>query len=116
MTGNPYRVVIHPLVFDDVARLDRHGAEATGDPDAGKRRVVEIDALIRAIAEAPKLGPRLEGRLSAFRRRHGGADRRITIIYASDHENRILRIHLVAFGGQDGSVRAVRRPEVPMRR
>jgi mRNA-degrading endonuclease RelE of RelBE toxin-antitoxin system len=110
LSRNTWRVALHPLVFDDVARLNRHIADATGDPDAGLRRVSEIDALISSIAQDPFLGAPLNGVLDGFRRRHGGTDRRVTIIYAVDEEHTLVRIHLVAFGGQNWSARAAGRP------
>jgi hypothetical protein len=72
LSRNAWRVALHPLVFDDVARLSQHIVEATGDPHAGLRRVSEIDALIYSIALDPLLGARLDGALEGFRRRHGG--------------------------------------------
>jgi Txe/YoeB family toxin of Txe-Axe toxin-antitoxin module len=98
------------LVFDDVARLNQHIVEATGDREAGLRRVLEIDALIASIGQDPFLGAPLHGPLEGFRRRHGGTDRRVTIIYTIDNEQALVRIHLVAFGGQNWSARAAGRP------
>lgn len=109
MSRSAWRVALHPLVFDDVARLNRHIVDATGDLDAGSRRVSEIDALIGSIVQHPFLGAPLNGALEGFRRRHGGTDRRVTIIYAVDDENALVRIHLVAFGGQNWSARATGR-------
>ena len=97
-------------MFDDVVRLHRHNVDASGDPDAGLRRVSEIDALIASIADDPFLGAPLNGPLEGFRRRHGGTDRRLTIICAVDDEQALVRVHLVAFGGQNWSARAADRP------
>jgi plasmid stabilization system protein ParE len=110
LSRNAWRVALHPLVFDDVARSNLHIVDATGDPDAGLRRVSEIDSLIASIAQDPLLGARLDGLLEGFRRRHGGTDRRVTIIYAVDDEQALVRMHLVAFGGQNWSARAAVRP------
>ena len=110
MSPSACRVALHPLVFDDVARLHRHIVDATGDPEAGSRHVSEIDALISSVAQDPFLGAPLNGALYGFRRRHGGTDRRVTIIYAVDEEQALVRIHLVAFGGQNWSARATGRP------
>jgi hypothetical protein len=110
VTQTAWRIALHPLVFDDVARLNSHIVEATQDRDAGMRRVSEIDALIGAIAQDPFLGAPLDGVLQGFRRRHGGTDRRVTIIYAVDENHAVVRIHLVAFGGQNWTALAARRP------
>ncbi|WP_139284115.1 type II toxin-antitoxin system RelE family toxin [Rubrimonas cliftonensis] len=110
MSRNAWRVALHPLVFDDLVRLHRHIVDATGDPDAGSRRVSEIDALIGSIAQDPFLEAPLKGAREGFRRRHGGTDRRVTIIYAVDDETALVRIQLVAFGGQNWSARAAVRP------
>ena len=110
VSWSAWRVELHPLVFDDVARLNRHIAGATVDPDTGLRRVSEIDALISSTAQDPFLGAPLHGALEGFRRRHGGTDQRVTIIYAVDEEQSLVRIHLVAFGGQNWSARAASRP------
>jgi hypothetical protein len=110
LSRNGWRVALHPLVFEDVARLNQHIFDATGDANAGLRRVSEIDALIGSIAQDPFLGAPLKGALKGFRRRHGGTDRRVTIIYAVDEAQALVRIHFVAFGGQNWSARAVGRP------
>lgn len=109
MRDGPWRLVLHPLLLSDVARISRHVAEASGDPAAGRRRVAEADALLAAIADGPHLGALLDGALAGCRRRQGGRDGRLTAIHALEEGTRTARVLIMASGGADWRGRAARR-------
>lgn len=96
------RQVRHPLVEQDVAAIFEHVLVTTGgDLDAAERRLDEIDDLLRAIAANPLSGARLPPPLAGWLVRHGGRGNRLTIVFQPEEDRNLLRIALVAFGGQD---------------
>jgi plasmid stabilization system protein ParE len=72
-----------------------------GDIAAASRRLDEIDTLIQKIAENPKSGARLSGKLDGWLVRHGGAGHRLTIVFKPDLDAGQIYLALVAFGGRD---------------
>lgn len=96
------RFVRHPFFERDVIGIVDHIVEVTdGDVAAARRRLDEIDALIQKIAENPKSGARLSGKLDGWLARHGGAGHRLTIVFKPDLNAGIIHLALVAFGGRD---------------
>jgi plasmid stabilization system protein ParE len=95
------RIERHPLVRRDLRELARHVAEVSGDLRAAVRRLDQVDALLTDILANPGSGAILSAELSGWRVRHGGAGRRITIVFRFSEEDQCLQIALVAFGGQD---------------
>lgn len=92
----------HPLVEQDLIGIIEHIVEVThGDLEAALRRLDEVDALLREIAEAPTSGMRLSGPLDGWLVRHGGRGNRLTIVFRLDARRDCLLVALVAFGGQD---------------
>jgi len=96
------RFVRHPFFERDLIGIVDHIIEVTqGDTAAALRRLDEVDALLRSIAENPTSGTRLEGRLAGWRVRHGGSGHRLTIVFRPDVEAGQIYLALVAFGGRD---------------
>lgn len=107
------RQIRHPLVEWDVIAIAEHIVETTGgDIGAAERRLDEIDALLSDIARNPFSGVRLSGRLEGWLVRHGGRDRRITIVFRPDPVAQHLHIALIAFGGQDWLRKGIDRRDV----
>ena len=79
-----------------------HVFETTqGNLAAAERRLDEIDDLLRAIAENPASGVRLDRSLAGWLVRHGGRGRMITVVFRPDLEARLIHIALIAFGGRN---------------
>jgi plasmid stabilization system protein ParE len=79
-----------------------HVLESTqGNLAAAERRLDEIDDLLRAIADTPASGVRLDGPLAGWLVRHGGSGRMITVVFRPDLEARLIHIALIAFGGRN---------------
>lgn len=95
------RIERHPLVRRDLRELAHHVADVSGDPGAAERRLDQVDALLRDILANPNSGVSLSAELPGWRVRHGGADRRITIVFRLTETEDCLQIALVAFGGQN---------------
>jgi plasmid stabilization system protein ParE len=96
------RFVRHPFFERDVIGIVDHVVEVTdGDVSAASRRLDEIDVLIQKIAENPKSGARLSGKLDGWLVRHGGAGHRLTIVFKPDVDAGQVYLALVAFGGRD---------------
>lgn len=96
------RQVRHPLADQDPIAMVEHIVESTGgDIEAAARRLDEVDALLREIAANPTSGARLSGDLSDWLARHGGRERRVTIVFRADLDAGVLYVALVAFGEQD---------------
>ena len=95
------QIVLHPLLERDIVGIAEHVHAVSGDAAAARRRIAEARDLIAAIAEEPNLGRALDGDLSAWRVRHGGEGRRITVVFRHEVGNDALHVALVAFGGQD---------------
>lgn len=92
----------HPLVGRDLIGIVEHILEVTqGDFEAAERQLDEIDELRGAIAANPLSGIRLAGPLEGWMVRHGGRGHRLTIVFRREFEKDVLRIAVVAFGGQD---------------
>ena len=91
----------HPLVRRDLRELARHVAEVSGDPRAAERRLDQVDEMLTDILRTPNSGAILGGDLSGWRVRHGGAGRKITIVFRLEEAGDSLQIALVAFGGQN---------------
>lgn len=108
------RTILHPLVRCDVMGIFAHVLETTrGDLAAAERRLDEIDALLRAIADNPASGVRLDGPLAGWRVRHGGRGRMITMVFRPDPEGHVLAIALIAFGGRNWLDAAIERRAFP---
>ncbi len=96
------RFVRHPFFERDLIGIVDHIVEVTqGDAGAALRRLDEVDALLRSIADNPTSGTRLEGRLEGWLVRHGGSGHRLTIVLRPDVEVSQIYLALVAFGGRD---------------
>ena len=96
------RFVRHPFFERDLIGIVDHIIEITqGDTGAALRRLDEVDALLRSIADNPTSGTRLEGRLEGWLVRHGGSGHRLTIVLRPDVEVSQIYLALVAFGGRD---------------
>ena len=107
------RQIRHPLVERDVVAIAEYIVETTGgDIGAAERRLDEIDELLSDIARNPFSGVRLSGRLEGWLVRHGGHDRRITIVFRPDTISQHLYIALIAFGGPDWLRKSVARRDV----
>ena len=105
----PLRVVPHPLLERDIVGIAEHVHAVSGDAAAARRRIAEVRDLVAAIVEEPGLGTALGGPMSGWRVRHGGAGRRITIVFRHEANRDALYVALVAFGGQDWEGRAAGR-------
>ncbi len=96
------RLIRHPLVARDLTGLVDHIIEATqGDFAAAGRRLDEVEALLREILASPQSGARLSGPLDGWLVRHGGRDRRLTVVFRAAPHTDAVFVALVAFGGQD---------------
>ena len=96
------RFVRHPFFERDLIGIVDHIVEVTqGDTGAALRRLDEVGALLRSIAENPTSGTRLEGRLEGWLVRHGGSGHRLTIVFRPDVEVGQIYLALAAFGGRD---------------
>jgi len=94
--------VRHPFFERDLIGIVDHIVEvAEGDVAAARRRLDENDALIQEIAQNPKSGARLSGKLDGWLVRHGGAGHRLTIVFKPDLDAAHIYLALVAFGGRD---------------
>lgn len=82
-------------IFDHVLESSR------GNLEAAERRLDEIDDLLRAIADNPASGVRLDGPLAGWLVRHGGRGRMITVVFRPDLEAQLIHIALIAFGGRN---------------
>lgn len=91
-----------------------HVLETTrGDLTAAERRLDEIDELLRAIADNPASGVRLDGPLAGWLVRHGGRGRMITVVFRPDLEARLVHIALISFGGRNWLHEATGRRSFP---
>ena len=91
-----------------------HVLETTqGDLAAAERRLDEIDDLLRAIADNPASGVRLDGALAGWLARHGGRGRMITVVFRADLEARLIHVALIAFGGRNWLDAATGRRSLP---
>jgi plasmid stabilization system protein ParE len=95
------RIERHPLVRRDLRELARHVADVSGDPRAAERRLDQVDALLADILRNPDSGAIVGMDLRGWRVRHGGAGRKITIVFRLTEGGDCLQIALVAFGGQN---------------
>lgn len=96
------QLIRHPLVARDLTAMVEHIVDVTGgDIGAAERRLDEIEAMLRDIAENPYSGARLAAPLDGWLVRHGGRRHRLTIVFRTDAARKALYIALVAFGGQD---------------
>jgi plasmid stabilization system protein ParE len=95
------RIERHPLVQRDLRELARHVANVSGDPRAAERRLDQVEALLIDILKNPNSGASLSAELPGWRVRHGGAGRKITIVFRLTEAESSLQIALVAFGGQN---------------
>jgi plasmid stabilization system protein ParE len=101
------RFVRHPFFERDLIGIVDHIVEVTqGDTTAALRRLDEVDALLRSIAENPASGVRLGGRLAGWLVRHGGSGHRLTVVFKPEVEFGQIYLALVAFGGQNWMKRA----------
>ena len=102
-------IVPHPLLERDIVGMAEHVFAVSGDAAAARRRIAEARDLIAAIAAEPGLGVALDGDLAGWRVRHGGAGRRITVVFRHEATSNMLYVALVAFGEQDWEGRAAGR-------
>ena len=105
------KVVPHPLLERDIIGMAEHVFAVSGDGAAARRRIFEARALIEAIVAEPGLGTTLDGPLDGWRVRHGGRNRRITVVFRHDTASDALYIALIAFGGRDWEAYAGGRSE-----
>lgn len=95
------RLERHPLVARDIDAILDHIVEMTGDFGAAERRLDEIAALVAEVAANPLSGTRLDGPLAGCLSRHGGRGRMLTVVFEPRPDRGVVRVLLVAFGGQD---------------
>ncbi len=96
------RFVRHPFFERDLIGIVDHIVEVTqGETGAALRRLDEVDALLRSLADNPTSGARLEGTLEGWLVRHGRSGHRLTIVFRPDVEVGRIYLALVAFGGRD---------------
>lgn len=96
------RFVRHPFFERDLIGIVDHIVEVTqGDTAAALRRLDEVDALLKAIADNPASGLRLAGKLDGWLVRHGGSGHRLTIVFKPDIGAGQIYLALAAFGGRD---------------
>ena len=108
------RQIRHPLVRRDVMGIFDHVLETTqGNLAAAERRLDEIDDLLRAIADNPASGVRLDGHLAGWLARHGGRGQMITVVFRSDLEAQLIYIAMIAFGGRNWLDETVDRRSFP---
>ena len=108
------RQVRHPLVRRDVMGIVDHILGATqGNLAAAGRRLDEIDDVLRAIADSPASGVRLDGPLAGWLARHGGRGQMITVVFRSDVEAGLRYVALIAFGGRNWLDKATDRRRFP---
>ena len=108
------RILAHPLLRRDISGIAEHVLSRSGDPEAARRRVIEIRELLAAVQDQPGHGAPLADTLPGWRMRHGGKGRKILIVYRYDPQDDLLCLALVAFAGQDWTARATdRRQDFP---
>ncbi len=95
------KILAHPLFQRDLAALAGHVAGTSGDPGAARRRLAEARALVDSIIADPAIGAQIGEALPGWRVRHGGRDRRITVVYRHSEEDGTLFLAMAAFGGRD---------------
>ena len=104
------RFVRHPFFERDLIGIVDHIVAVTdGDVAAAARRLDEVDALLGAILDNPTSGTRMGGALAGWLVRHGGADRRLTVVFRPDVEEGRIYLAMAAFGGRDWMRAAVAR-------
>ena len=92
----------HPFFERDLIGIVEHIVEVTdGDVATATRRLDEVDALLESIASNPNSGVRLNGKLDGWLVRHGGAGKRLTMVFKPDVDAGQIYLALVAFGGRD---------------
>lgn len=106
------RIEQHPLVRRDLRELARHVADVSGDPRAAERRLDQVDDLLADTLRNPNSGAPLSSAPPGWRVRHGGAGRRITIVFRLTEAGDCLQIALVAFGGQNWMDAAPKRSDI----
>lgn len=99
MTG--YRLLRHPLVRRDIYEIGAHIETVSGDPQAAKRRMMEIDTAYQDILDRPGSGMRLDGFLEGYCVRHVGRNNMLSIVFQHDKEAQTIFIVHVAFGGRN---------------
>lgn len=105
------KVVPHPLLERDIVGMAEHIFAVSGDGAAARRRILEARELIEAVVAETGLGTTLDAPLDGWRVRHGGRNRRITVVFRHDAASDALYIALIAFGGRDWEAHAARRSE-----
>ncbi len=97
------RKALHADFQSDIDSIQSHIVDVTGDPEMSRRRVREIDALVRRILDNPLSGTRLHGPLEGCLRRTGGRDNKIVIVFEPVVEENFVLFLLASFGGQNWS-------------
>jgi hypothetical protein len=96
------RVVLHPLVDQDLVALVDHIVDVTDVAYvAAGRRLDEVKELFAAISANPLSGVRLGPPLDGWMVRHGGRGHWLTLVFRADLAQDCLFVALAAFGGQD---------------
>ncbi|WP_299823098.1 type II toxin-antitoxin system RelE/ParE family toxin [uncultured Jannaschia sp.] len=91
--------------------MAEHIFAVSGNGAAARRRILEARELIGVVVAEPGLGTTLDAPLDGWRVRHGGRNRRITVVFRHDAASDALYIALIAFGGRDWGAHVARRSE-----
>lgn len=78
--------------------MAQHVAVNSQSKAAARKRLQEVEALIKNIQAAPVSGNRLDNGCLV---RHGGAGRMITVVFRPNLARNTIQIAIVAFGGKD---------------
>ncbi len=92
------RLEYHPHVDRDLQSMAQHVAVHSHSKAAARKRLTEVENLIRDIRAAPVSGNRLD---NGWLVRHGGAGRMITVVFRPHVDRKTVQIAIVAFGGKD---------------
>ena len=104
------RMVRHPFVERDLIGIVDHIVDTTeGDYTAAYRRLDEDDALLASVLANPTSGVRLREQFDSWLVRHGGAGKRLTVVFKPDLENKCVYVAMVAFGRRDWMKSAIGR-------
>lgn len=92
------RLEYHPHVDRDLQSMAQHVAVNSQSKAAARKRLKEVENLIKDILAVPGSGNRLD---NGWLVRHGGADRMITVVFRPNVTRKTVQIAIVAFGGKD---------------
>lgn len=94
----PYALRFHPKVRDDLEAIVRLIADYSGRP-AAERRLAEIEAVVRGLADTPHKGSLRHEIAEGLRAIPAG--RRAVVAFTVDDARRTVLIHAVSYGGAD---------------